>query len=44
MYVVDGFTYSKISKMEKVHRSVAKRSVEAGIKKLQKKLENFLIH
>ena len=44
MYVVDGFTYSKISKMEKVHRSVVKRSVEAGIKKLQKKLENFLIH
>lgn len=41
MKVVDGFTYSQIGRIEKVDRSVAKRSVDAGINKLQKKLKNF---
>ena len=41
MKVVDEFTYSQIARIEKVDRSVIKRSVDAGIKKLQKKLKNF---
>lgn len=44
MYVVDGLKYSEISKIEKVHRSVAKRSIDAGLNKLRKKLKKFLIY
>lgn len=41
MYVVDGLSYTEISKIELRDVSVVKRSVDAGIKKLQKKLKNF---
>lgn len=41
MYIVDGLSYTEISKIELRDVSVIKRSVDAGIKKLQKKLKNF---
>lgn len=41
MKIVDEMTYSQIARIENVHRSVIKRSVDIGIKKLQKNLQNF---
>lgn len=41
MYIVDGLSYTEISRIELRDVSVIKRSVDAGIKNLQKKLKNF---
>ena len=41
MKIVSGFSLTEISKIENRHKSVIKRSIDAGIKKLQKKLKNF---
>jgi len=41
MYVVNGFNYAEIARIEKRDISGIKRSVDVGIGKLQKKLRNF---
>lgn len=41
MKLIDGFRYSQIARIEKVHRSVAKRSIDVGIEKLRKKLKKL---
>lgn len=41
MFVVDRFTYSQVARIEKVHRSVAKRSIDVGIEKLRKNLKKL---
>ena len=41
MFIVDEFSLTEIARIEKRDVSVIKRSVDAGIRKLQKNLKNF---